>query len=431
MTGRQTTSEPRQGRSAILNVGAGIAVASVAGYVLLALVGRMLTKSEFGLFLSYWGVMFGLASSLAMIEQEAARQSAEGDTTGTVPIRRVAAAAAVIASLAAATTLLPPVAGLVYGDADSPLGALAVIAVIGFSMQFMIRGLLMGHGMVQSYSLLVVAEATARLVALAVVWLTVGASLGSVAGAVAVGAFAWLLWVRPARLLTAGTPKSDPGLRSWRGPLRRAASLMLAAALTAAIITGYPTMVTAFAGGTIGDEGGTVFATLQASRVPLLFVAPLQALAVPTIIRWRDSATAEGPNAHLLLVRALLATVAVAAVGAVAAWFVGPWGVQVAFGAKYVVAPAVVAGLVFSACFLALLQLMSAALVAFGSYRWTGIVWGGAVLATITWLVVSPFSVTWSTVVGAIVGPLVGVTIAVVVLWRITARQPTFSETAG
>ena len=249
--------------------------------------------------------MFGLASSLAMIEQEAARQSAEGDTTGDVPIRRVAIAAAAIASVAAATTLLPPVAGLVYGDNESRLGALVVIAVIGFSMQFMIRGLLMGHGRVQSYSLLVVAEASARLVAIVVVWLTVGASLGSTAGAVAVGAFAWVLWARPALRLTAGASDVAGRVRSWKAPLQRAASLMLVAALTAAMITGFPTMVTAFAGGEIGDEGGTVFATLQASRIPLLFVAPLQALAVPTIIRWRDQGSTSGPRTHALVLRAL------------------------------------------------------------------------------------------------------------------------------
>ena len=79
---------PRAG-SRVLNVGAAIAVSSVVGYLLLALVGRKLSTADFGLFMSFWGMLFGLASSLSMIEQEAARQSAGGEKEQTAPIVRV------------------------------------------------------------------------------------------------------------------------------------------------------------------------------------------------------------------------------------------------------------------------------------------------------------------------------------------------------
>jgi len=416
-----------RGGSAVLSVGAGIALSSAVGYLLLALVSRMLGPSDFALFMSFWGVMFGLASSLAMVEQEAARQSAEGDMSGAAPIRQVVMAAALIAGAAAALTLLPPVAARVYGDEQSMLGWFVLVATFGFSVQFMIRGLLIGSGRVRSYSLLIVAEAMVRLLALLLVWATVDASLGSVAGAIALGAFGWVFWAREAHRLTAasGTDDGTPTTRRpWRAPLLRAASLMAAAALTASIITGFPTMVTVVAGGSVGHAGGAIFAALQASRVPLLFVAPLQALAVPTIVRWRQRDVTSGPSVRTLIARGVLGTLVVAIVAAGAAWFVGPWGVRLAFGQDYVVTSEAVAGLVFSACFLALLQLMSAALVAFGSYRWVSVTWGTAAACTVLWLLASPLGVVGSTVVGALVGPAAGTAVALVVLWRLAHDAP-------
>lgn len=414
----------RAGSSRILSVGAAIAVSSVVGYVLLAIVGRSLSPADFGLFMSFWGLLFGLASSMSMIEQESARQSAGGEKDHSAPILRVTIAAGALATTAAALTLVPAISARFYGHSESGIGLLVVVATLGFAAQFMVRGLLIGSGDVRGYGGLVVAEAMIRLVLLLVVWFTVGLTLGTAAAAVAAGAFAWLGWVRPARrLLRQNEVRGGFGLRSWLGPLRRAGSLMIGAALTAALITGYTTMVTAFSGGAPGAAGGAVFAALTVSRVPLLFVAPLQALAVPTILRWQQDRSNTTKDAHRLLVRATLATLAIALVGALAAWFIGPWAVQVALGEKYVVSPATISVLVFSACFLGLLQLASAALIAFGSYRWMGIVWATATGTTALWLLLNPYDIVLSTVLGALVGPTVGVCVALTVLWRLTSRR--------
>lgn len=412
----------RAGGSRILNVGAAIAVSSVVGYLLLAIVGRTLSTADFGLFMSFWGMLFGLASSLSMIEQEAARQSAGGDEKGHAPIAQVTLAAAALAATVAGITLIPAVSARLYGPGQGLMGLFVLVAAVGFSAQFMVRGLLIGSGQIRSYGGIVIAEAATRLVLLVGIWLTVGITLGTAAGAVTAGAFAWLAWIRPARRITHEVESAvDPAHHSWFGSLRRASGLMLAAALTAAMITGYATMVTAFSGGTPGPEGGSVFAALTVSRVPLLFVAPLQALAVPTIIRWRRDRSNTGQDARKLILQGGLGTLGVAVLGAVAAWFIGPWAVQIGLGDKFVVSSATIAGLVFSACFLGLLQLMSAALIAFGSYKWVTIVWAAATGATALWLFLSPLDIVGSTVVGALVGPLVGVSLAAAVLWRLAA----------
>ncbi|WP_454043146.1 hypothetical protein [Cellulosimicrobium sp. Marseille-Q8652] len=422
-------SPARGGGSArVLSVGVAIAISSVVGYLLLAVVGRALTPAEFGLFVSFWGVLFGLAGSLSTIEQEAARQAAEPGTSARAPIRRVAATAGVIAATAAALTLLPPVALRFYGDADSRLGVLVLVAVLGFAVQFTVRGILVGSGQVRRYSVLVILEAVSRLVVLLVLWATVGLTLGTAAAAVVVGSYAWLVYARQLRRPASGpvtdpgrgtTTGTDDGRASWSASAARAGSLMLAAGLTASMITGYPTMVTAFSGGELGAAGGTVFAALTVSRVPLLFVAPLQALAVPAIVRWRHSGGGTA-RARRFLLLGVAATLVVGAALATGAWFLGPWAVRLAYGADYVIAPAAIAGLVFSACLLAGLQLMSAALIAFGSYRWVVVVWATGAVSTALWLLLSPLDLVPSAVVGAVVGPLTGALVAAVTLWRLS-----------
>lgn len=419
---------PKQSGSRVLSLGVAVALSSAIGVGLLAIIGRLLSPSDYGLFVAFWGVMFGLASSLSTVEQEAARQTAETAAPGESPIRRVALAAGLIATTFAALTLLPPISSRLYGDPNSPLGLLVVLTTVGFSFQFVVRGVLIGAGHVRSYAGLLIVEAGSRLLLLLAVWATIGLTLGTAAAAVAVGAFAWIFWGPRVLALTKAAPSTlRDGPPSWRAPFSRAASLMVAAGLTASLITGYPAVVAFFADGDPGAAVGAVFAALTVSRVPLLFVAPLQALAVPTVVRWRQDRSSRNPRA--IIVKALAITFFAACVGSVATWFLGPWAVTVVYGPKYIVTPGAVAGLAFSACILGLLQLLSAALIAFESYRSMIIVWSTALVSTVVWLFFSPLSLVTSTVVGAVVGPVAGVIVGVLALWKL-AKVPT-APTSG
>lgn len=409
----------RQGGSRVRSLSVAVAVSSIIGVALLAIIGRLLSPSDNGLFVAFWGVMFGLASSLSTVEQEAARQTAQSTSTGEPPIRRVALAAGLIATTVAALTLLPPISDRLYGDPHSPLGFLVVFTTVGFSFQFVVRGVLIGAGHVRSYAGLLIVEAGSRLLLLLAVWATIGLTVGSAAAAVAVGAFAWIFWGPRALALTKAAPMVHDIPSGWRTPFTRAASLMVAAGLTASLITGYPAVVAFFADGDPGAAVGAVFAALTVSRVPLLFVAPLQALAVPTVVRWRQDGSSSNP--HTIIIKALAITLLAASVGAVATWFLGPWAVTVVYGPKYIVAPGAVAGLAFSACILGLLQLISAALVAFGSYRSMIIVWAAALASTVAWLFFSPLDLVTSTVAGALIGPAAGTVVGVWALWKLVS----------
>jgi O-antigen/teichoic acid export membrane protein len=412
----------RAAGSGVARIGVAIGIGSLAGFALLALVGRALRPAEFGLFVAFWGVLFGVGSSLSTIEQETARHAARGTDHSPGPAASaVTTAAAMLAGLAAATTLLPPVAERLYGRADSRLGLIVVIAAFGFAVQFAVRGQLIGSGAVRRYARIVVAEAAARLVVLLAVLVLVGVDLVTAAVAVAAGSFAWLAWPGHARdvLPDRGLSPAD-----WRAATGRAGSLMAGAALTASVITGFPTLVTALTGEAPGTAGGVVFAALTVSRVPLLLVSPVQALAVPFVVRAHDRAGADGASEvrRALLLGSLLFAV-LGAVAAAAAWMGGPWVVRLLYGNEYDVSAVAFALLVFSACLLAWVQLLSAALIALAAHRRMLMTWVIAVVSTAAWLVASPLDVVATTAVGSLVGPLAALAYAVPSIWKLAGRD--------
>lgn len=413
-------STPRRRVGAgVAGIGVAIGVASVAGYALLVLTGRMLTPAEFGLFVSFWGVLFGIGGSLSIVEQEAARQTATRPGERLPSMHAVAVSAAVLAGLMAAATLLPPVALRLYGDANSRIGLVVVLAAIGFAVQFAVRGTLIGSGAVRQYAGIVVAEAVARLAVLLALAAAFGVNLSTAAIAVASGSYAWLAWLAHARRVA---PWMRLDSREWGAVFRRTASLMVAAALTASVITGYPAMVTALTDRAPGNAGGAVFAALTVSRVPLLLVSPLQAVAVPAVVRWRAHAhSSGGSRLRRLLIAGSLLAVALGIIGGAAGWLWGPAVVRLVYGPAYDVASAVVATLVLSAFLLAWVLLMSAALVALAAYRRMTVMWLAAAGTTAVWLAASPMGVVETTAVGALVGPIAAAAFGVFTLWSLTS----------
>ena len=413
-------STARKTGAGIAGIGVATGVASLAGYGLLALVGRALGPADFGLFVAFWGVLFGVGSSLSTIEQETARRAASATPDDGPPTGAVAAAAAAIAGLAAAATLLPPVAQRLYGQADSRIGLVVLVAALGFAAQFAVRGLLIGSGATRGYAGLLVTEAAARLVVLLTFLAVLDLDLQLAAVAVAVGSFAWLGWAGRAR---AALPGRDVSGRVWRAATARAGSLMLGAALTASVITGFPTLVTALTDGTPGVAGGAVFAAITVSRLPLLLFSPIQAVAVPFVVRTHGTPGPEGTGAlRRMLVLGTAGFLTLGALAAAVAWAIGPWAVRLVYGDAYDVPAPAIALLVLSACLLAWVQLLSAALIALAAHRGMLLMWGAAVAATVAWLVLSPFDVVATTAVGSLAGPLAALMCAAPMLWRLARR---------
>ena len=412
----------RRDDTGVARVTVAIGVSSAAGLALQALVGRMLTPAEFALFLSFWGMLFAIGGSLSILEQETARQTAAHEDDSGSSMYGVTVSAAVLAGLVAAATMIPPIAERFYGRSNWAMGLVVVFAAVGFAIQFALRGTLIGSGAIRPYSAIVILEAVARLVLLLIFAVSFGVNLPTAAIAVGIGSFAWLVWFRRAH----GTvPRERLSSRQWRTALRTAASLMVAAGLMAVMIVGYPAMVSSLTDEPPSAARGAVLAALTLSRFPLILVSPIQALAVPTIVRWRSNATAASARkARLLVTGGTLAATAVGLVGGVAGWLWGPAVVRLVYGSDYDASPRAAALLVLSAFLLAWVLLMSAALIALAAHRRMVVMWLAAVVASAVWLLVSPLGIMDTTAVGALVAPVVALACAIPKLWSLMRPGP-------
>lgn len=398
-------------------IGISLLIAIGLGFVLTLFAPRILGPEASKVFLSFWGILMGLGSALSPLEQELSRQSAvaalDGGRTGKSALRAITVGGLVVA-VVSALTLIPPVTDRLYGG-DPLLAVLVLLGGISFACQFGTRGLFIGQNQVRQFSGLLVAEALVRVVIFGALVVASIAHLVPVAIAATAGSFAWLLFAKPAAKLV------DPHLdgESWRPITSRMLLLMLGAGLTASVITGYPAMVSLLA--PVGDAAqlGTLFVALTVARIPLLMMSPVQALAVPTVVRLSSI----GDGLHKLrryLVLSALGTLVLAAVGAVVGLLIGPWLVQLIYGAKYVAEGWWVAGLVWSSVLLAAMQLMTAVLVAQTKANKVLITWAVVAVSTALTLVLLP----GDTILRAVIGLIVGPTLGLAVVTAFVVRKP-------
>jgi O-antigen/teichoic acid export membrane protein len=403
------------GRSAG-KIGLSLLVAIALGYLLTLLATRWLGPENSKVYLSFWGILMGLGSALSPLEQELSRQSAvaalDGGRAGKPALRALTVGAVTVAVVAALTLVVPVLSDRLYAGSTG-LGVVVLCGAIAFACQFAARGLLVGQQRIKPYSGLVVAEAAVRVLVLFGVFFAGLTGLTSFAIAAAAGSFAWLLFVRPVSGLV------DPHAEGegWGPVTARILVLMAGAGLTASVITGYPAMVSLLAPGGSDADVGILFATLTVSRVPLLLLSPLQALAVPTVVRL--SGTADGVRRlRRLLALGALGTVAVGVVGALVGWLIGPWLVSLLYGAKFVAQDWWVAWMVWGAVVLTALQLMTAVLVARKQANKVLVTWAVVAVTTAVVLLVAPGDPVFKAVAGLAVAPTLGLAVVLVFVLR-------------
>jgi O-antigen/teichoic acid export membrane protein len=410
------------GRSAG-KIGIAILVGSVLGYVLTVVVARILSPAEYAVFMTFWGLLFGLGSALSPLEQELARLSTHAKIAGRKPgtdVVRSLGVATVVVVLVGAVLLIPGVNSQLFAD-HYTLGVIVLVGGIAFAVQFAIRGLLIGQDEISAYSWLLVIEAGVRPLAVGVLVVLALSGMIPFAIAVALGSFAWLAFAhRVPSQIDRATPSE-----SWGEVAKRVLVLLLGAALTASVITGYPAMVRILAPG--GDETqlGVFFATLAVSRIPLLLFASIQALAVPVVVRLSSSGDGLAKLRRVLVLGSFGALVLAAAAAAISLP-IGPWLVKLLYGPKYIAPAWVVAGLMWSAVILAAVQLLVAVLVA--NKRVGGVLLTWAITTVIAGLVLAfwPGDQVLRATLAIVVGPTVGLGVVLALVLR--APRPVASQ---
>lgn len=379
-----SAAPPAGRRKQFVSLGAALVAASGLGFLLLGMIGRWLPRDDGGqLFLSLWGLVFGFGSVLAATEQEIARQTTVARLEGRrAPASVLQWAASGLAGTAVGLGLLWLARPGLFADSVVLVG-LAAIALVGFTGQFLTRGILLGRAESGPYAMVVLLEAAIRVVPAALLLaLAVQPSVALALAAVVLGCFGWLVYARTAaRAVDPSGPRQH-----WGAVVRGLALLAGANALSSLVLTAFPTLVTAV----LGEQPGlaVLFAVVTLSRVPLVLIAPLQAMVVPIAVeylhggRGRDLAALQVKGGFLGMAAGLLL--------AAGGYVLGPWAVRLFMGPQYEASPVVVATTFAASAVMALALLQAAVFIALERYSLVAITWGVAVLVAVSALYLAP-----------------------------------------
>ncbi len=411
MSGSETTpagppATPSPGDLKARSRGVAVAalVVSLAGYLVILVAAHALTPADNADFLSYWALLFLCSGVMGGIQSEATR-AVHTTRRGADP-RRSTSPLAVGLGLGGAVAVMVLVTSPLWGTAvlgSDQWGLLAFVAVgaIGFAGHNAVVGTLAGNGRWTAFSWLLGGEAVARL-ALTLVAAAAATMVPAQIGLPAAAAGAALTWVAVIVWPRARAVREAAGTRvsGSAGDLaRRMGPAMIGAASSATLLVGFPVMLRLTTDGPEYALAAPLLLAVQVTRAPLM--VPLGAFQGVAITHVLDHGAAA-----LTKIGAII--VGIGAVGAGAAWLVGPW-VMLIFGPEYRVPGGVLAGLTAGAATLALLTLSGAMTIALGRHRLFAVGWFVAAAVTILLLLVVPADAGTRAVVGLLTGPLVGV----------------------
>jgi O-antigen/teichoic acid export membrane protein len=396
-----------------------IVVASVLGYLLLVVVGRVLGPDQFGVFAGLWGLLFLLSGLLSPLEQESGRAVASAGGLDD-PLRRGLVRSALLFGGGAAVAMCVVGAATLERVFDGQAVLVAVLAASTFliAWQFTVRGIMLGLRRPGAYAAMVVLEAGLRM---ALVLVALAAFTGVVAPTVAVaaGALAWLPWsgvLRPAPASRAPDPGAAPAPVPGAGTRQRDVGwLVLAAGCTAALVTGFPAVVRVAVPDIGTAELGVLLATLTITRIPLLAFGSVQGLLTPHLTRL----VAVGGGAdRRFLVRLVAALLVVGVLAVVVAAWLGPWLLRLLYGEGYAATAPEFAWLTAGAVLLTVLLSAASALVARRLHPLVAVTWVVALAATLLGLRLLPGTGIERVEHALVIGPVVGIAFAAWLLAR-------------
>lgn len=376
-------------------------VSGVSGYLALILAARTLSPADNAEFLVFWGTVFALYGVLIGVTTETTRAvtTTRDDRPATTRLLPV------VVGFGLTLVAVVSLSGLVWAPAVLGadwlplLGATALGSAL-FAVHVAVSGVASGRGAWSGYSLLVAGETASRLLLFVVVALTVASVTGfAVASAVASGF--WLLatlFSRRYRDLWNQRVEADV-----RGLLRRLVASCSATGVSALLLVGYPVLLRVTTPDDVFAGAAPLVLAVSLCRAPLL--VPLGAYQNVVVSR----VAANGVRA---LVPVLVGLGGVTAVGALAAWPVGPWALRLV-NPDYHVDGRVFAGLVLGAGLVAVLTMTGAAAVALDHHTVYLAGWIAATVTTLGVLLV-PGMLEARVVTSLLVGPAVGVLVHLV-----------------
>ncbi|OLF17017.1 MATE family efflux transporter [Actinophytocola xanthii] len=366
----------RQRFGPALYMGGGLALVGAAGYGFVALAGHTLPAAEAAAVASLYLLVNIIGPGLfSALEQETSRAvSAElvaGRGSGHVMRHAVLLAAGMLAAVVLVLLVVSPV---LTGQALAGRWGLflaVLLSVATSAAVYLVRGLLGGSQRFGGYGATLAAEGVARIlpcIAIAVSGApnAVGYALFFAAGS-GFGALAGVFWLRrPAQPADVDPAEIEPSTGS-RGQMARGLSFLVGGTVLMLVVMNVaPVVVTP----RLGEQAATAAAFASAfvlARIPLFLFAPVQAMLLPALTRAASRGEYGEVRAKLRLI--LLAVAAIGLPAVLVSFVVGPWAVQVLFGAEVRLSGVVVGLLGVSTIGLMVSQVLQPGLIALGRHR--------------------------------------------------------------
>ncbi|AQQ14199.1 hypothetical protein CGLAU_01030 [Corynebacterium glaucum] len=388
---------------------------ALAGFVLVVIAGWALDiETEFRYFSAYWGLFFASAGLIDGITQETTRAVASARETGVKgtasPWRFASVAAAIVVAvgtpvaIVAMHSLVPMSPGMAT--------SLLIFGLVSYTFQAVLSGILSGAQLWNQYASLVALDSGVRLVLALLAW-AFGWGLTAFLLITVAGAASWMVILGASD--TARTHIRVALDVDRRAFVRRVVSAMLASGASAALITGFPTAVSAAFPDNNADISIVVGAMNNAvilTRAPVL--VPLQRFQSALVVRFVE----HRDRIYQALLAPVGAVLALGAVGFVAAWAIGPWILKLGFKPELFVDGRTLALLTLASAFMGMLMITGVAVLALEQHVWYVAGWVVASIVAFAVLFTSPWAVATAVVVALYVGPLAGAVVHVAGLAR-------------
>lgn len=415
---------PRRGlRLDVLWVGAGIGVYGLSSFAFLAVAAQQMGQSPGYTAL---GLLFTLLNALGIglylpVEQETGRtvsaQLSLGRPTApgaATPLRYAGASLAVIALVG--VVLRTQVADLFFEGHDG-VTVMFVLALGGMAVAYLVRGVLAGTRRFPRYGIQLALDGALRVG---------GAGALALAGDVDPVHYGAVLAVAPVlssavAVLRSGPLLTRPPAGTPRTPVVLA-PLVLASVASQALANAGPVAAQLLRTPAEETAAGNLVTALTIARIPLFLFAAVQAVFLPTL------AQHVALGARDRFVRALRtatwATAAIAVLGVVATWAVGPQAVRLVFGPTFEIGRGDITLLAVSAALFMVVQVLVQGLLAHSQDAQATVAWIAGLVCLVGALLV-PLTLTTRVSLALVVGSAGALVLAAVAVRRtLTAWTP-------
>ncbi|MDQ4040107.1 MAG: hypothetical protein M3313_17595, partial [Actinomycetota bacterium] len=246
-----------------------------------------------------------------------------------------------------------------------------------------------------------------------------GAFALALVGAIALAHLPVLVWTRRLARGVPGRAGMPPisGVRT----ARRVSHLITGSLSSQILLNAPPIVVAAAATSGEADLVGRFAATFTLTRLLLFIAVPLQSALVPEFTRL--ATMGDRRAGRVLTARIGFGTTTLALLGGALSWWLGPWTIDLVFGARYGLGPRDVALMVAGAMLYLGLLVAAQALVGADRHRLVGVAWTAALMVAVAFFAAVP-GLVLRVELGFAIGSAAGLILALVFLWRATSARP-------